>query len=152
MRGDASDIASLRAAFTSASAIFALTDFWGNFATASGLQLGPDEPPNKRAGQLEIQQAKNIFDAAAEIKGLERLVWSSLPSVTKQSGGKFTRGYHFDAKAVGDDYLYATYPELAKKTSIAQVGMYAENHVMMDMFKPQKVGAFLSAERLLNTG
>lgn len=144
VRGDANDSASLHAAFTSAHAIFAVTDFWGNTVAAQRLQSqsgNPDPQPSflERAAELELRQAQNIFDAAAQVEGLERLVWSSLPFVSERSKGKYTRMYPFDAKARADRYLFSTHPELGKKTSIVQVGVYVENYLNYAFFMPHKV-------------
>lgn len=41
---------------------------------------------------------------AAKAAGVERLVWSGLPSCTKLSGGKLTHLIHFDGKAAVTEY------------------------------------------------
>jgi uncharacterized protein YbjT (DUF2867 family) len=73
---------------------------------------------------LEIQQGKNMADAAKET-GVERFIWSSLANVTKgilhclslpsitknanlrsvESGGKLTTVHHFDSKAKVEEYI-----------------------------------------------
>jgi len=52
---------------------------------------------------------------------------SSLCDATKLSGGKYTEVYHFDSKAHTVDYIRDTYPELAAKLSIVQLGSYLSN-------------------------
>ncbi|EXJ69481.1 uncharacterized protein A1O5_07517 [Cladophialophora psammophila CBS 110553] len=134
------DISSLVRAFKGAHAIFSVTDFWGPYydpattpkATAAG------QPKNVWAGQNEERQGKNVFDAAAQTEGLERLIFSGLSNATKWSGGKYTHVYHFDSKARAAEYGQATYPDLWKKTNIIQVGFYLSNILTFPFMRPQK--------------
>lgn len=119
----------------------------GHPGIAKGLEAG--KAPNEVAGDIETQHAKNIFEAAAaEVDGeggnLERFVFSSLPYPKKESGGKYSRAYNFDAKGVAEEYLFDKLPALAKITSVIYVGMYAENHLMFPPYMPRKVGECLS--------
>lgn len=59
---------------------------------------------DKADKDLEIQQGKNIADAAKET-GLQHYIWSSLPNVTKLSGGVLKHVYHFDSKAEVEEYV-----------------------------------------------
>ncbi|KIW74229.1 hypothetical protein Z517_12169 [Fonsecaea pedrosoi CBS 271.37] len=134
------DPASLVQAFRGATAIFSVTDFWGAYydpattpkATATGL------PKNVWVGQKEEQQGKNVFDAAAQTQGLQRLIFSGLSNATKWSRGKYTHVYHFDSKARAAEYGQATYPDLWQKTSIIQVGFYLSNVLTYPFMRPQK--------------
>ncbi|KAL9616622.1 MAG: hypothetical protein Q9160_008532 [Pyrenula sp. 1 TL-2023] len=159
----ASDPASLRAAFSGANAIFAVTDFWGILSSlASEVKEGKtvheegSKTLNETARDIEVEYAKNIFAAAAAEVGegvLERLVWSSLPYTTRHTEGKYTRVYHFDGKAMATEYLLkggkaGELTGLAARTSVVWIGCYAENHANMPPFKIQKTGLFVSA--LLN--
>lgn len=136
---DANDPASLLQAFQGAHAIFSVTDFWTlYFDTRSKDKLKPGQPLNEWCFEAEVQQGRNIIDAASQIPTLERLVFSSLANVTKWSDGKYTHVFHFDSKAVAVDYGQENHPDLWSKTSIIQVGMYLENYVKMPWLKPYK--------------
>jgi hypothetical protein len=76
---------------------------------------------------LELQQGKNIADAAATVEGLGRYVISALCDASKWSKGKYTRNYHFDSKARIVDYIQGKYPQLAAKMSVLHVGSYMDN-------------------------
>ncbi|KAL9107308.1 MAG: hypothetical protein Q9227_007760 [Pyrenula ochraceoflavens] len=128
--GDLSDKAALSSAFTGATAIFAVSDFWTLFALPSTwAQVTAERPIGPVTYDLELQQAKNIIDTAAQVPTLEKFIWSSLSSARKWSNGKYTNVFHFDAKAAATDYLRSTHPELAKKTSVMINPLYVENHL-----------------------
>lgn len=115
----------------------------GHPGIMKGLEAG--KAPNEVAYDIEIQHARNIFEAAAaevdeEGGNLERFVFSSLPNAKKQSGGKYSRAYNFDSKAVAEEHLFEKLPALAKKTSLIYLGLYAENHLMFPPYIPRKVG------------
>jgi hypothetical protein len=127
-----SDRASLDAAFSGASVIFGTTDFWVYFDNDKNREKA------KAAGKshivlshdFDIQQNKNIIDAAAKVDTLERFVFSSQANVAKLSGGKYPECYHFDCKALAEEYGRETYPVLWAKTNVLYVGLYLENNVM----------------------
>ncbi|KAF7622862.1 putative hscarg dehydrogenase [Aspergillus flavus] len=127
IQADLDDIVSLESAFQGATAIFSVTDFWNAFATIAPNSEIEDQSKIRRTYEYELQQGKNVFDAAAKIDTLERLVFSSLSDASKWSKGKYTRVLHFEAKAHAVDYGRETYPELWKKTSVVQVGWYLSN-------------------------
>lgn len=52
---------------------------------------------------VEIRQGKNLVDAA-KAAGVEHLIWSSLPSIAKLSGGKYSRVFFAESKAVVEQY------------------------------------------------
>jgi uncharacterized protein YbjT (DUF2867 family) len=54
--------------------------------------------------QGEINQGKAIADAS-KAAGVERLIWSSLPNVTKETKGAITIVEHFDSKAEVEQYV-----------------------------------------------
>lgn len=87
--------------------------------------------------EQELQQGKNIADAAAQVEGLERFIVSSLVEARKWSLGKYKGVYHFDSKAQAVNYVKETYPELAKSMSTVLVGGYMEN--WLDQVKLRKV-------------
>lgn len=122
------DPASLDAAFEGASAIFSVTNFWGIYADLENHAMAnPDQKPIDVSYELEVQQGKNVFDAAAKVKTLNRLVFSGLSHAAKWSKGKYKHVLHYDSKAVAAEYGQQTHPELWKKTSVIQIGFYLEN-------------------------
>ena len=140
VRGDLDDPDSLTAAFSGAHAIYAITDFWQQFYNpASREKLKEGQIMNEFCFDLEVQQGKNMADAAAKVKTLERYVCSSLSDVRKWSKGKYTWVYHFDAKAKVVEYIKDELPELAKKMSVLQIGLYATHWQAAPFLAPQKV-------------
>lgn len=136
---DANDAASLLAAFQGAHAIFSVTDFWTIYWDPSSKdKLQPGQALNQWSFETELQQGRNIIDAASQTSTLERLVFSGLANVTKWSGGKYKHVLHFDSKGFAIDYGQEKYPDLWAKTSIIQVGMYLENFVAAPWLKPHK--------------
>ncbi|KAK3113915.1 hypothetical protein LTR53_008315 [Teratosphaeriaceae sp. CCFEE 6253] len=138
--GDLNDQASLDRAFEGADAIFAVTDFWQFMSQPATIERAGKEgrAPNQVAFDLEVQQGKNIVDAAAKVATLSRLVISSLSDSEKWSGGKITWNYHFDSKARYCDYLKSSFPELAQKTSYVQIGYYLSNWNAFPFLAPAK--------------
>lgn len=149
------DVKSLERAFTGAAAIFGVTDFWQFVQDPKTHALAEEKKItwNEAACLLEIQQGKNIIDAAVRCvsqggdnPALERLVLSTLCNVRKASGGKYTWVYHFDGKAQFVEYLKdmagkdADYRKLFDKTSYLQMGNYLDNWKKNPIFTPQRVG------------
>lgn len=145
IKGDMDDAALLKKAFAGSNVIFGVTDFWGitrdpkvqERAKVAGV------PVNALAYDIEVQQGRNIVDAAnATLDTLDRFVLLTLSATKKWSKGKYSHNYHFDAKWVAVEYVKATYPELAKKTSYLQVALYLTNWKEfgpLPMGKPVKV-------------
>jgi len=125
------DPASLDAAFSDATAIFSVTDFWQGFhhpscrkeAAASGQSIGAF------MRDYEAQHNKNIIDAAAKVSTLERFIFSGLPDTTRLSGGKYPHVYHFASKGIAEDYGKVAHPKLWEKTSVLYAGFYLENQL-----------------------
>lgn len=141
--GDFDYLSSLEAAFRDATAIFSVTDFWQSFMNPS-LRGRAAETGVKiviLAREHEVQQNKNIIDAAAKVETLERFVYSSLPNAARLSGGKYSQVYHFDGKAIAEEYGRTTYPELWAKTNVLYAGYYLENYfdVAGGLFRPKLV-------------
>lgn len=100
VKGDLENIESLKVAMKDAYAVFAVTNW--------------QEVLDK---EKEIAQGKRLADVAKELD-VQHVIWSSLPNVTKITGGTNTGVLHFDSKAVVQDYmesinLPATYLQLA---------------------------------------
>lgn len=130
VQGDSDDVESLKAAFQGAHTIFGNTAFSNAFAQpteADIAKLRPDQTLREWCYELEFNQGKNISDAAASIDTLELFIWSSLSDATKWSGGKYKGVYHFDSKAHVVEYIHKTYPELSKKLSLIQLGLFITN-------------------------
>ncbi|KAL2817617.1 hypothetical protein BJX63DRAFT_385531 [Aspergillus granulosus] len=143
VEADLDDPASLEAAFQGASAIYSVTDFWNSFASpelrARRDKENPTQPMNIFTYHYEVQQGRNVFDAAAKIPTLERLIYSNLADCTKWSKGKYPNVWHFCSKQHAADYGKETYPELWKKTSLQQAGFYLSNFNGHPLLVPQKV-------------
>ena len=141
---DLDDVTSLEAAFRGASVIFAVTDFWTGFRNpANSSKVAPGQTLLEWAHDYELQQGKNIFEAASGVKGLERLIFSALSYATKWSKGKTPHVYHFDSEARAVEYAQTQYTELMKKTSLIQIGMYLTNMLLMPHYQPRKVRELL---------
>lgn len=146
VQADLDDPKTLSAAFEGANAIFAVSDFWGLYGDpANKDKPKPGQPLNVWAAEHETQQLKNAIDVAAKVPTLERFILSSLSNATKWSKGKYTHVYHFDSKANAEDYGKETYPDLWKKTSIFQAGLFLSNYVNNPIARVKKVGIIINA-------
>ncbi|KAE8389589.1 hypothetical protein BDV23DRAFT_157039 [Aspergillus alliaceus] len=138
---DLNDAASLKTAFAGSTVIYGVTDFWGILADPKVQERAQaaGRPANVEAYEVEVQQGRNIVDAAnATVDTLDRFVLSTLSSTKKWSKGKYTHNFHFDGKWEAVDYLKASYPALAKKTSFLQLALYMTNWKIMPMGGPIK--------------
>ncbi|KAF5004134.1 hypothetical protein FDECE_9348 [Fusarium decemcellulare] len=88
---DVNDKASLVAAMAGATTVFSMT-------TTSNTDWDQDDV------KLELQQGKNLADAAKEA-GVDHYIWSSLPYARKLTGEKLTHVYNFDTKAQVEEYV-----------------------------------------------
>ncbi|CZT09590.1 related to nitrogen metabolic regulation protein nmr [Rhynchosporium graminicola] len=131
VHGDVDDVESLTAAFIGANLIFGNTAFSNAFAfptAADKEKPAPDQTLREWAYELEVQQGKNVVDAAATaVDSLDLFIWSTLSHAKKWSKGKYSGVYHFDSKAVVTEYLNEKYPKLAEKTSLLQLGIFITN-------------------------
>ncbi|KAJ9141709.1 hypothetical protein NKR23_g7733 [Pleurostoma richardsiae] len=131
VQADAEDTASLKAAFRGAHVVYAMTDYWASyFGHPPELDAVKDDgrAVGEWAAAVEIRQGKNLADAAAQVLAedgvLERYIWSTLPPVSKESGGKYTYSFYFDAKDVIKQYILAQQPALAAKASFLVLAIY----------------------------
>jgi len=85
---DVFDVKTLEAVFSGAYGLFAVTTEW-----RAGTRCETEEDLKS-----ELESGKNIV-AAAKKAGIQHFVFSSLPNLRKASGGRFTKGFHFDHKA-----------------------------------------------------
>lgn len=127
--------------------IFGNTAFSGVIAinTAADIEkLAPGQTLREWAYELEVQQGKNVVDAAASaVNTLKLFIWSTLSNASKWSKGKYTGVYHFDSKAKVVDYLKETYPTLKEKTSLLQMGLFITNWKWGQAAVPWEKVAFL---------
>ncbi|EXJ91786.1 hypothetical protein A1O3_00336 [Capronia epimyces CBS 606.96] len=137
-QADINDPSTLTQAFDGAHAIFGLTDSWSLLNPKNESKLKPGQRLIEWAFEEELQYGKNIFDAAAQVPTLERLVYSTLPHLKRLSGGKYDKGYHFDAKGFAVEYAKEKYPELWGKTSLVQLGFYLSNFIGHPWMTPKK--------------
>lgn len=104
--GDTSDRPSLENALTGVHTVFIMTV----------PTFGPD------AVEAEFNTAKTIADIAVE-KGIRYIIFSTLPSMTDMSGGKYTNVTAFDAKAKAEQYIRG----LPIKSAFCALGSFMEN-------------------------
>lgn len=144
---DLDDVASLKAAFQGSNVIFGVTDFWQQMQSPTNHQKAESagKPLNVVAYEAEVQQGKNIVDAAqSTVDTLEMLVLSVLGDSRKWSNGKITWNYHFEGKWRYIEYLQQTYPELYRKSSFFQPGFFMTN--LDTSMAPQKVSLGITSE------
>ena len=137
------DVSTLIPAFSGASLIFSVTNFWEPFfQRQKASEAG--RTPGQYAYDVEFQQGKNIADAAATtVQTLDNngFIASTLSHAGRSSGGKYKTLYHFDAKAdVFPHYVNEKHPELAKKMSCVQTGYFTRSWRMPGVDFFHKVG------------
>lgn len=92
----------------------------------------PDFGPD--ALEVEFNNAKTIADVAIE-KGVEYIIFSTLPVVREISGDKYTKVTPFDAKAKAEEYIRG----LKKiKSAFISLGSFMENFQLQDFLAPQR--------------
>ena len=138
---DLHDPHSLLKAFEGAYAIFSVTDFWAPYLDEK-IQAKAHEQ-GKHIGQLcyelEYEQGRNIADAASRIRELERLVVSMVSSTKKSSNGRYDKIWHFDSKADMIIYVKSTYPDLARKMSELNMGVFFQAWKFAPIMAPRKM-------------
>ncbi|RGP79569.1 hypothetical protein FLONG3_2317 [Fusarium longipes] len=81
----------------------------------------------------EFEVIKKTADTAVEA-GIEYIIFSSLPSCSDISGGKYTSNHPFDAKAEGEKYIRT----LPVKKAFVRLAFFLENLVQIPLWQPQK--------------
>ncbi|OQU95923.1 hypothetical protein CLAIMM_02078 [Cladophialophora immunda] len=114
--GDVSDRPSLKTALAGVHTLFAMTI----------PAFGDD------ALDAEYNIIKMIADVAVE-QGVEYIIFSTLPSVTRISGGKYRGVTPFDAKAKGEEYIQG----LPVKSSFYCPGSFMENFASQTFLAPR---------------
>ncbi|KAL6822643.1 hypothetical protein J3E69DRAFT_381835 [Trichoderma sp. SZMC 28015] len=124
VRVDVNDYASLVSAFAGSHFIFGVTDFFELFATSEDADKAMD---------TEIQQGKNLANAAEATPTLEHYVWSNLPGASVKSGGRM-KVPHYDSKDIVAHYI-RTKENLLSKTTFMLIGWYSLNFTL-PFFRP----------------
>jgi nucleoside-diphosphate-sugar epimerase len=112
---DLNDEASLVKAFSGASVIFSVTDFFEPFVKADA----------EEAMKVEYGQGVNIASAASKTSSLEHLIWSTLPNARKISNGEYVVP-HFESKNRVEAYIKEN-KSLLSKTTFLYVAFFAGN-------------------------
>ncbi|KAJ1724076.1 hypothetical protein LPJ53_001650 [Coemansia erecta] len=117
VRADLDSPESLRQAFRGADVVFGVTQFFQNDIL---------EKVENGDTDAEFTQGKAMIDAAIA-EGVQSMVLSSLPSMNKVSGGKYSKVLHFEGKHKVEEYL------LSKADMIrgypVHAGAYMQNYV-----------------------
>ncbi|KAH7021392.1 NmrA family transcriptional regulator [Microdochium trichocladiopsis] len=116
VQADLNDPSTLDRAVAGSHIVFAVTDYW--------VQALP---------QVEVAQGKAIADAAVAA-GVQHLIWSSLPSISKLTDGRVKTIHHFDSKAEVETYIRG----LDIGSIFFAPGWFMSNH--LESFRPQPVG------------
>lgn len=117
VQGDVQDRTSLKNAFYGVHTLFAMT------TPAAG----------ENAVEDELNVIKTIADVAVE-EGIELIIFSTLPSVTDISKGKYRGVTPFDAKAKGEEYIRG----LPVKSSFYCPGSFMENFASQTFLAPNR--------------
>lgn len=117
VEGDILNPTSIENALAGAHTVFAIT-------TPS---FGPD------AVEAEFNNAKTIADMAVK-NGAAYIVFSTLPSVSELSNGKYTHVTPFDAKFLAEKYIRG----LPIKSAFVAYGFFMENFQSQPFLNPQK--------------
>ncbi|KAJ7364833.1 hypothetical protein DFH08DRAFT_1073378 [Mycena albidolilacea] len=86
-------------------------------------------------GPNELVWGKNIVDAAKEV-GVKFFIWSSVPSVKKISGGKYSNVIHYEQKAAVEEYLQAS----GLANASIHLGGFLENYWKFNLLKKTDTG------------
>ncbi|KAF2872393.1 hypothetical protein BDV95DRAFT_382814 [Massariosphaeria phaeospora] len=122
-----SDPSTLKTALEGVHGVYLLTDFFATFFTTL-------------SAEAETQQGINAFNVIASIPTIEHVIWSSAPSITHVSGGKYTNVVHMESKAKVTQYVKEKLPEVWKKTTELYIGAYYQLWVQFpQFFAPKKV-------------
>ena len=141
IKADLDDSQSLVSAFDGATAIWVNTDFFTYFFGYISDNDKTGRSPNQRAYDREVAQGLNAAEAAASPKvmqTLEYFIYSSLSEASKFSKGKYSTIYHNECKGATLAQIKSSWPELASKIRLVQVGHYVTNWRAFPGMAPQK--------------
>ncbi|KAJ6523483.1 hypothetical protein DFH09DRAFT_1420517 [Mycena vulgaris] len=122
VKGDPLDKASLLSALRGSEAVFGVT-----------IPIYPLKAEGE--GPNEWVQGKNMVDAAKEV-GVKFFIFSSLPSIAKISGGKYTSCLHYEQKVAVDEYLRSS----GLANASLYLGIFLENFWTMGFLKKTTTG------------
>ncbi|KAJ7506903.1 hypothetical protein B0H11DRAFT_246031 [Mycena galericulata] len=122
VKGDPLDKGSLVSALRGSEAVFVVT-----------VPMMPVEVAGEV--QNEITQGKNIVDAAKEV-GVKFFIFSSLPSLSKISDGKYKNCIQYDFKAVIEEYVQAS----GLPHAFLHLGAFLENYWKFGLLKKTPTG------------
>ncbi|KAF2725449.1 NAD(P)-binding protein [Polychaeton citri CBS 116435] len=141
VQGNLLDPPSLDEAFSGASVVFSVTDFWALFFDPQNRAHAEQEgkPIGQLAYELEYEQGRNIADAAALLGGtLQRIVVSMLTSPRRFSNGKYQELWHYESKADMITYVEEEHPTLAAKMSRLNMGVFYYSWQIVAAIGPQR--------------
>lgn len=116
VQGDVFDRASLETALAGVHTVYIMTT--------------PSFAPN--AVEVEFNSGKTIADVAVE-KGVQYLIFSTLPSPSQISAGRYTKVTPFDAKAKIEQYIRG----LKVKSAFTSLGYFMENFGSQPFLAPK---------------
>ncbi|KAJ7772956.1 NmrA-like family-domain-containing protein [Mycena maculata] len=126
VKADSGDKASLVSALQGSEAVFGVTV--------------PILPAIRASGPNELTQGKNMVDASKEA-GVKFFIFSSLPSLIKLSGGKYTNVSSYEDKDAIEEYLRAS--GIANASLL--LGTFLENFWTHGNLKKTSTGFHISA-------
>ena len=130
--------------FKDAHVVFGIDKFWTMFfANYERLSQVSDRATGEFTAAAEIRRGKVLIEEVAKALQhgtLERFVFSTLPSMKENTGGKFDYGYHFESKNEVARYI-EEFPELYRISSFITMSYYYTNLVDFAMMKPWKVSS-----------
>ncbi|QIX00361.1 hypothetical protein AMS68_005878 [Peltaster fructicola] len=140
VEADLGDVGTIERALVGVTHVFATTD--SNRTIYSAISkpeiLPQGHSPRSYAYELEIQQGKNLLQAAAASTTLRVLVWSSLTSPKKWSHGRYTKVSMWDAKEEIADMLAAD-SGIRDKLRILVLGFFTTNALAVpELYAPRK--------------
>ncbi|KAJ2570876.1 hypothetical protein IW140_002065 [Coemansia sp. RSA 1813] len=122
---NADDIESLKKAFTNVDIVFGMTSF------SEPELLDKIHNGNTNA---EFDQGKNIADASIAA-GVNTLVFSTLPSLKKLSGGKYPGALQFEAKYDVENYIKSKADKI--RSAFIHLGSYMDNFIRNSRISPE---------------
>lgn len=119
---DMNDPKSMTNALKDSYAVFAVTNYWESASRT-----------------IEVAQGKAIADACVAA-GVRHVVWSSLPNVTRLTGGSLKKVEHFDGKSEIAEYFESVKTSAGMIATYFMPGFYMSNLKGMTRSSPQVNG------------
>jgi uncharacterized protein YbjT (DUF2867 family) len=99
--------------------------------------MGPD------ARNVEFAQGKGVVDVAVA-EGVQYMIFSTLPHISKISGGKYTKVAAFDAKAEIEDYIR----RVPIRSAFCSPASFMQNFQEVMEVQPSESGTFVIARHV----